>query len=180
LVVVVLLGVFMASVGSDDSGTVTRGATETVPRSQQRWVWTNVNVRKGPSTSTDVVGSIGVGANVLVKNLKDGWWEAYYSNGTRMGYVANSVLKTEGLPDKVSAYTMAQQFVKDRLKSPRSAKFPWSSDEYRVAHTGRGKYQVVSYVDAQNAFGAMIRSTYVVEMQYLGNERWRATQVLIE
>jgi hypothetical protein len=96
-----------------------------------------------------------------------------------LGYVANSVLKLERLPGRVSVYSMAQQFVEERLRAPSTADFP-SGSEHEVGDLGGGKFRVISYVDAQNAFGAMIRSTWIVEMQYLGNDRWRLTDIAIQ
>ena len=74
--------------------------------------------------------------------------------------------------EKVIVYSMAQQFVKERLKAPRTAKFPWAADDYQVTNNGN-RYIVVSWVDAQNTFGTLIRTHYVVDMTYLGNDRWR-------
>lgn len=104
----------------------------------------------------------------------------YTDGGNQLGYVADSILYKEALPDKISTYVMSKQFVEDNLKSPRSAKFPWGSDEYKVMHTGDGVFEVRSWVDAQNSFGAMIRSTYYVEMQYVGDNRWRLLNIDIQ
>jgi hypothetical protein len=55
--------------------------------------------------------------------------------------------------------------VRRRLKSPSSASFPWSFDEYSVTDLGLGHWRVSGYVDAQNGFGATIRTRWSVEMQ---------------
>jgi hypothetical protein len=70
------------------------------------------------------------------------------------------------------AHIMCQDFVKNRLKAPRTAKFPRSS-EARTTDLGNGRYRVISYVDAQNSFGALIRTRYACTVQYTGNDRWR-------
>lgn len=57
--------------------------------------------------------------------------------------------------DPIAAYTMAEKFVTDRLKSPSTADFPWYRKEF-VEHLGGGRYRVRAYVDAQNSFGGMI------------------------
>ena len=59
-----------------------------------------------------------------------------------------------------------QEEVKKQLKSPKSADFPWGFDEYNITYQGESNdglymYSVESYVDAENAFGAEIRSEYM-------------------
>lgn len=66
-------------------------------------------------------------------------------------------------------YEMAKDLVKSNLKSPSSAKFPsylWEGDQISMGRNG--DYVVVqSYVDADNSFGANIRSEYTVEFQVI-------------
>ena len=59
-----------------------------------------------------------------------------------------------------------QEEVKKQLKSPKSADFPWGFDEYNITYQGESEdglymYSVESYVDAENSFGAEIRSEYM-------------------
>ena len=66
-----------------------------------------------------------------------------------------------------------QEFVKKKLKSPASAEFPsivWDSSEISVAEAGPNSFLVVAYVDAQNAFGAQIRTRYRATMKYVGGD----------
>lgn len=79
----------------------------------------------------------------------------------------------------VAAYTMCKSFVRDRLKAPRTAKFPWSASE-ATTDLGGGRYQVVSYVDAQNAFGAMLRTNYSCTVQWAGGDRWQLEKLAME
>ena len=61
--------------------------------------------------------------------------------------------------DVHSAWAYMQQFVEQRLKSPRSADFRFGG--YRdVTNLGNGRYKVNSYVDAENSFGANIRTHF--------------------
>ena len=58
-----------------------------------------------------------------------------------------------------------QEEVKKQLMSPKSADFPWGFDEYNITYKGKSndglyEYTVESYVDAENSFGAEIRSEY--------------------
>ncbi|MCK5022061.1 MAG: hypothetical protein KAR54_02335 [Candidatus Pacebacteria bacterium] len=56
------------------------------------------------------------------------------------------------------ASVCAQTYIKNHLNSPSSAKFPWSFGS--VTPLGENSYFVINYVDAQNLFGAMIRTNY--------------------
>lgn len=173
LIIIVFFVIFAMVIG--DSGTSgSRTARQpSVPGAIERWTWNAVNIRQGRGISASVARTVQPGTTLLVKDLQDGWWVAYDAAGRQLGYVANSVLRSEKLPDKIATYTMAQQFVKDRLRAPRTAKFPWGSGDHHVEHLGNARFRVVSHVDAQNAFGALIRNNYVAVLQYVGNDRWR-------
>ena len=77
---------------------------------------------------------------------------------------------------KIMAPVLCEQRVKDTLKSPRSAKFPFVKN---VTFDGRTAV-MSSYVDADNSFGAMIRTQYVCTVLYSGGkpgdlENWSIT-----
>lgn len=57
--------------------------------------------------------------------------------------------------------------VKQRLRSPASADFPFL--DYRHLNKGRQRYLIQSYVDSQNAFGADIRTNWTCDIQYNGS-----------
>lgn len=59
------------------------------------------------------------------------------------------------------AFYCAQLIVEDYLKAPSTAKFCKQSDA-TVTHLGNGEYMVTGWVDAENSYGAMIRSDFVV------------------
>jgi hypothetical protein len=61
-----------------------------------------------------------------------------------------------------------EEFVKNRLKAPSTADFPFL--DRTVIPEGANTYIVRSYVDAQNGFGAMIRSDFRCEIRYNGGE----------
>lgn len=66
-------------------------------------------------------------------------------------------------------WAMAQSFVEDKLKSPKSADFPVYGDS-NVSITNSGNYYKVSgYVDAENSFGAEIRTTFSLVMEKSGS-----------
>lgn len=63
----------------------------------------------------------------------------------------------------IKAYVIvsAQNKVEDCLKSPSTADFPWAIEPVKINDT---TYTVISYVDAQNEFGATIRANYMIEV----------------
>ncbi|WP_062391107.1 hypothetical protein [Pseudomonas abietaniphila] len=72
----------------------------------------------------------------------------------------------------VAAFVMSQGFVKRSLKSPASAVFP--SQAVASTQAGQCKFVVVAYVDSQNGFGALIRTSYVASVEYLPATReWK-------
>ena len=66
--------------------------------------------------------------------------------------------------DKTSYYAMAQGIVLNYLKSPSSASFPWNKEEIGFEKNGN-IVSVQGYVDAQNSFGAEIRSQWTVQYE---------------
>lgn len=75
--------------------------------------------------------------------------------------------------DKGMLVADAQAVVKENLKSPSSAKFPWSFDDYVFSsggssstHPGYTRYTIKSYVDADNAYGANLRENFSVTIDY--------------
>lgn len=86
---------------------------------------------------------------------------------------ADDALRTE-------AITGAQYYVKEKLKSPRSAKFPWSYDAYQITHLADDQYKITSYVDAQNKYGALIRHTFTVHFYRPAPERWQILDLQIK
>lgn len=73
------------------------------------------------------------------------------------------------------AYIMMEDFVRDRLKAPRTAHFPGVFDnrDEHVTFLGSQKYRIVSYVDSENSFGAMIRTRFVGEIKQVEEDRWQ-------
>ena len=69
------------------------------------------------------------------------------------------------------AYYMMQDFVEKRLKSPSTAEYPSFSG--RVKNLGNQEYQINSYVDAQNSFGATIRTRFSGRIKQIGHDRWK-------
>lgn len=79
----------------------------------------------------------------------------------------------------ISAFIMSQSFVKQALRSPSTAKFPHFAEQgVSSVAIGDCKFRVTAHVDAQNGFGAMIRSKYTVDLEYLpDSQRWLASNL---
>jgi hypothetical protein len=79
----------------------------------------------------------------------------------------------------------AQDAVKTQLRAPSSANFPgcvFDADQYEVRGAPDGKtFWVISYVDSQNGFGAMLRTKYVVKFEHPTPEAsYNIVQVALE
>lgn len=83
----------------------------------------------------------------------------------------------EPAPDLAAGATKActQEYVPDRLTSPATAE--WSDIE--VDQDGDTYYRVTGSVDSENAFGAMVRSTWDCYVARDG-DGWRAVEVALK
>jgi hypothetical protein len=78
--------------------------------------------------------------------------------------------------DEIDAYVMAQQFVTRRLRSPSTADFPTYDESFVTSHAN-SEYTVRAYVDAQNAFGATIRTRFRCRLRYAGDDSWQLVSI---
>jgi len=81
--------------------------------------------------------------------------------------------------DEGGAYVWTRDFVRQRLKAPRTAKFPYIWNAH-FEDMGDRKWRVVCYVDAQNAFGAEVRTYYDAVVRYVGNYKWELVSLKME
>jgi len=72
--------------------------------------------------------------------------------------------------NKFTAYRYASDFVKQRLKSPSTAKFPGTIEKDSHITEYAGTYIINSWVDSQNSFGAMIRSNFSCKITFVGDQ----------
>ena len=73
------------------------------------------------------------------------------------------------------AYHMAADWVRGRLRAPATADFP-GIFQGRADHVTRldgQRYRIRSYVDAQNGFGAQVRTRFTAEVEQTGKDAWR-------
>lgn len=71
------------------------------------------------------------------------------------------------------AWVAAQYRIEARLKNPKSAKFPFGGAVDHVRHVGNDVYDVRSWVDAQNALGAVVRTKFHLRIQRLSDSKWQ-------
>lgn len=80
-------------------------------------------------------------------------------------------------PSDIEIGVEAQMQITKMLKSPSTAKFNIHPD---IKKLGDKRYSVSSYVDSQNGFGAMIRSTYTVDFTYVDEDRLNINRVVFD
>src|SRR5688572_1198987 len=66
---------------------------------------------------------------------------------------------------RVGAYTRCKELAERQLRAPLTAQFQSAGDAAITDH-GEGMYTVASYVDAQNAFGAMLRNRWTCTVNF--------------
>ncbi len=81
--------------------------------------------------------------------------------------------------EKAFAWTAAIQEVKARLKAPLTAKFPFSYYGQYIMKSGSSTFIVESYVDAENSFGAKLRSNFKVVIEKTGDNSYNVISVEI-
>ena len=106
-------------------------------------------------------------ANIIITNLVIGGiifgafvWLVTPSTNENTNNISSKKSNYEKYSDVHGAWAYMQIFVEQRLKSPKSADFPFGGGTYHTKDLGGGRYEVNSYVDAKNAFGANIRTHF--------------------
>jgi hypothetical protein len=98
-----------------------------------------------------------------------------------VGLVLNATLPKSAAmntTNRFAACDMAQDFVRDRLKAPSTAQFASCGGSDTTITHNSDDWAVTSWVDAQNGFGALIRSDYHVYMTYNPNsDTWTLTGI---
>jgi hypothetical protein len=79
-----------------------------------------------------------------------------------------STRQSQGLDD-IGAYIEAKDYIEQVLKSPASAIFPPLG---LVRRLDNNRYEVISYVDSQNSFGAMLRTNWSVIFQFQNEKKY--------
>jgi hypothetical protein len=79
----------------------------------------------------------------------------------------------------ISAFSAAQGAIEEQLKAPSTASFASFRDS-TVVKTSPGVYSIISYVDAENSFGAKLRSKWVATATYQSKDRWIVKASLVD
>lgn len=80
--------------------------------------------------------------------------------------------------DRFDAITVAKKVIENQLKSPSTAEFCKSAD-FTVKCSG-STWTVSGYMDAQNGFGATIRSSFTVTFAFSGSSQYTVGSCVIE
>ncbi|MDR0387252.1 MAG: hypothetical protein LBH57_04375 [Treponema sp.] len=98
--------------------------------------------------------------------------------GVYMGFFWNAPVQKDA-PDAwkakdntTMAYTMMQEFVKERLTSPSSAKFEWITEPGCKIIKDGFDYAVSSWVNSQNGFGAVVRTRFSGVIRQIDKDNW--------
>lgn len=119
-------------------------------------------------TSTTASGTL------IITNDGTGYSTNYISMGSNIelfdsfdGGVIDNISHYYLSEDEQSLYLYkAEEIIKQNLRSPSTAKFPnWYSGSWGLGRKD-DVITVSSYVDAQNAFGAVIRSEFILQFSY--------------
>lgn len=106
----------------------------------------------------------------------------YAISGFVLVYVFVSAFNTNELTrpkyDRFNAQVECEKFVTQRLKAPSTADFA-SMRDLKISGDGNGPWSVEGYVDAQNSFGAKIRSRYTCSVMF-DNDRVSLLGLTIE
>lgn len=67
----------------------------------------------------------------------------------------------------IESYVGAQSIVRGKLRAPSTAVFP-SASEYihHIVKTSPNTYEINSYVDSQNGFGATVRAYWTIQIHF--------------
>jgi len=88
-------------------------------------------------------------------------------------------------PSNSMAYIQSMDFVKQYLKSPSTADFDKFQADPSVTTPITNEYVVSYHFDAENSFGAKIRSTYTCSLKFLAGDpadinNWELERLIID
>jgi len=73
---------------------------------------------------------------------------------------------------KFGAWDVCSQFVVDRLKAPSTSDIAEYGDKGTSVTKVAKTYTVIAHVDAENSFGAQIRTDYICSVRYLSGRSY--------
>ena len=84
----------------------------------------------------------------------------------------------DALRDDVGAKVACEEMGKQELKAPSTASFSGAGSTTTI-YLGTGHYHVRGWVDAQNSFGAKVRSGYTCKATNKGGDAWEKEEVTL-
>ncbi len=104
-----------------------------------------------------------------------------------MGYCTIGMIKDSNnpnawkeIPHNHTAYTMAQTFVKEKLKYPETAIFP-KYDSSNIQYTeSEHIYEITGSLQSKNALGLLVPMHYSVVIQQINENDWRLLSISLE
>ena len=129
--------------------------------------WSSMD-KWGKALSVLAAGLLGV---FIILNLVDDATSAFTPRAT------STPRPDVGEPS--GAYINCKNAVEQVLPAPSTAEFA-RYDPDDVTQLSGNTWMIISYVDSQNAFGAMLRSDYACEIRYVGNHQWRLIDLDID
>jgi hypothetical protein len=120
-----------------------------------------------------------IGCLLIIVLVVGAWLAAECGGGGNGGSdpVDTDPVDTDG--DTIGAYVVCQQFVEEELRAPATAEFGGPYSEV-TEDLGSGRYRVTTYVDAENAFGAMIRTDFECVVSHVSGDQYRLESLDIE
>lgn len=151
------------------------------------WMLTWIGMaRSMPGTSITRWGTSFLTACIalaVIAGLGPKFWEPVSAWGPP---AAPQPINPPGLAEaRASVAVLCQEAVKARLVSPGSAKFEFGLGAQVKERTQQHLYSLVSHVDSQNKFGALLRTTFSCEVRWTGGDpgalsSWAVTDVQMQ
>lgn len=138
--------------------------------------WIDV-AQMGPSYSIDVKLPPFISIVLSRANFRDQIPEVLSELREELTDVCNDLKRMNQMLDssisqaEIDAFVMSQNFVEKRLKAPSTAEFCSYSDA-TVLDLGDGRFRVSAYVNAENSFGAKVRTTYICVLKSKDGDTW--------
>ncbi|MDR2097662.1 MAG: hypothetical protein LBP37_04000 [Spirochaetaceae bacterium] len=132
-----------------------------------------VRIGDGPPVENENLPGLGYTIKSIYFDCDEGTFHAY-SKTAEQEQAAPAVLEEwQKTNNRFAAYVMMQEYVKQQLKAPSTAKFGRTIDTGVSVTQGENYiYTIKSYVDAQNEFGAMLRIYFGGGIKQIGKDEW--------
>lgn len=84
--------------------------------------------------------------------------------------------------ERLEVLVVCEKFAKQQLKAPSTASFDYGDvgQRYVARQQSDGTFQVKGWVDAENSFGAHLRSAYSCVVRHDGADQWQLVSLAIQ